>query len=273
MTTKKLPKIPASEWMSLATGIAIFAIAEAVLFLNGYTSLMLNSVAALILASAMSYGIFAVKKKLKRIISAVNKLLTFMSYAVLAVIMIPMYLCEAVWFVLKAIPKIMEAIAKGLYAFCMKLPEYLGTLGLWIGILLLNLAMIPVLAIYLTIYGLVFALSGSTAKIMLKHYDAFGHKILNPIEKYISFELITTLIVLCVAAAIGAEILNLVSTADMITASNAANVTSNGGQALTAMATFSSYLPVFAIVVVAVAIGIALKYYLTGAAAYAAAAA
>ena len=157
------------------------------------------------------------------------------------------------------------ALIKGLPKF---LRAFIPSMIRTIGILLLNLIMIPILAIYLTVYGLIFSLSGSTNKIMLAHYDALGHRLCAPLEEYLHYDAIVVLITTIIVVYVGALVINGIQTASSITSANAAMAAN--GMGLSASATLVSYVPLFATVILVVFIILLLRSFLTGSIAYAA---
>jgi hypothetical protein len=250
---KELPPIPLSEWLILAAGILIFAATEGILFLKGFTNLFLNSIAALLLAAGINYAVFGVQNKLKLISKAFASLLA-------ALPLIPVALVAVLVLALRSALLI---VINFLYA----LPKLLPAIAYWLGIALLNIIAIPFFAVYLTIYGMIFSLSGSMAKIMLRHYDAFGHKLIAPVEKYLNLDMIYIIIALGVAVGVGILISNLFQTASSITAAD--SVAAASGNALNAFALVVSYVPVFVFVIAILLLAVLYWFFRTGAEAFA----
>ena len=249
--TKNLPPIPAIEWVILGIGIILFGISEVILYASGYTDLLLNTIASLMAASIINYGVFHLKKIAKRLVSAIKMLASFIQSipryiagAIYIIILGIVYLLAGILFILGLIPPFIKWLIKVLpKVIAFIIPAF----ALLVGILLLNVVMIPVLAIYLTIYGLIFSLSGGASKILLKHYDAFGHEMIAPVEEYILYEFIVFLIMVGITIVLLWSISAGLETTSSIAATNAANAAV--GNTLSMSGTLLSYLPVFAFII------------------------
>ena len=261
--TRKLPPIPKKEWIILGIGVTLFAISQATLMLNGYSDLTINTIVSFVLASMIAYLSFAVKNKLKLIAEGLTKIASLL-------LAIPLGLLS----ILFAIPLLFVKMINLFISFLNKLPslliallEFIPYVFGFIGTVLLNVALVPVLAIYFTIYGMIFSLSGSMAKIMLKHYYALGERMMKPFEKHLHLEVTVFLVVISACVFTAAEILSGVNTSLAVTDANSAAFAAGNG--LTAMGTVASYLPVFIILIFIVAIAAMLRFFFTGMGAYA----
>jgi hypothetical protein len=107
---KELPPIPLSEWLILVAGILIFAATEGILFLKGFTNILLNSIAALLLAAGINYVVFGVQNKLKLISKAFASLLR-------ALPLIPVALAAALVLALRSTPAAPATANKGEAAY------------------------------------------------------------------------------------------------------------------------------------------------------------
>ena len=238
--TNKLPKIPAKEWITLIVGIVLFSSTEVILFTGGYTNLLINTAVAIVLTAIINYTVFGIKNKLQKIVRAY--------YAINRAIV---WFFHTIYNIILAIPKTLLIIVRA------------------IGIMLLNLAMIPIFAVYLTIYGILISFTGGTNKIMMKHYDALGRRMTAPIEKYLHLEAIIAFIMIAIIAGIIALIITTFQSASSIATTNAANLAA--GNSLTTFGTVASYLPVFIIIIVIAVIIFILRYFFAGAGAFVAA--
>ena len=255
---KKLAKIPASEWIALGIGIAFFITAQIALFAYGFTNLLINTIASVILASIINYGLLGVKHKFQKAVSALAKIAEFIGS-------IPIGIGIAIYNILSAIGQFIVAIPNALITFIRAIPALFKGLG----VVLLNIVLIPLIVIYFTIYGMIFSLSGSTAKIMLSHYDALGRRMLKPFEKYLHLEAIVAIVVVGIVLYVATLVLAGIQTGVSITASDTAYAAAGNG--LTAMGTIASYAPILLIVIIIGAIIYLLHFFRAGLGAYAAA--
>jgi len=230
MAKEKLTQIPIREWMTLAIGIVFFGIINGILYLYGYSNLLINAVVSFIITGAINYFVFSLKNKMQKIVSAIGKLITLL----------------------------------------LTIPKLIQTAGRYFVIVLLNLIMIPILAVYLTIYGMLFSLSGGANKIMFEHYDAFGHRMIKPIEKYLQYETVVGVITIGIILAVSFQILSAFQSASSITTADTTLAASGNG--LTALGTLTSYLPVFAITLAIGIIIYLLMNFMRGASGFASAA-
>lgn len=237
-------------------GLAIFATAEILLYLNGYTSLLLNTAASIAFAALINFGVFGIKNKLKRIVGVTKKLISL-------IVALPTFLASSLMAAFQMLWELIPASLRALLGFLKMVPALIGAAIETLAILTINLLILPFLAAYLIIYGLILSLSGGQNRIMLKHYDAFGKRMFKPLEKYIRMEAIISIVVIFVIVAVGALILSSLMTATDITNSNAA--AANAGYAMNTVGTAISYLPVLAILIGAAFIILIWKMFSLGA--------
>ena len=255
MRTKKQAKIPLKEWLILGIGIVLFAGTEIALFFSGYMNLLLNTAMAFLIAAATNFITFKVKNKLKRIARAMQTLWVIVQ-------VLPMIIYSAMLYVARYCIIFLLAIPKWLYRLVKSLPAILRGIIILLTIVALNASMVPLVGIYFTIYGMLLSLTGGAAKIMLRHYDAFGRRLLKPLRRYIFPEVIVAVLAIAMVAAVAVYTMNAVATAAGVASADTAMAAAGNG--LSAMGTVASYLPVFAIVAIAVIILLILRYLLTG---------
>ena len=231
MADKKLHSIPQKEWVVLSIGVIIFAISEALLVIEGYTDLLLNAIISFVFASLINFVVFRVQNKIHRLVSLIQRTIA------------------------------------GLVILIKSIPQYVLWILEFVGIAFVNLVTIPVIAIYFTIYGIVLSLSGGTSETILQHYDAFGHRMIAPIEKYLHLDIIVNLIVIGFIAVITMLILLSFQSAVSVTSANAANAAYDNG--VTGLSEIWTYLPVLGLAVFIVIIIFVLRAFMTGAAAFA----
>lgn len=263
---KKIPKIPIKEWIALAAGIVLFILTELALYSNGYNNVLINSIVSFAIASLLSYGLFAINNKARKLINAATTLISLL-------VAIPMGIILFLW----AIPVMMVGIIIGLIStlkiVIISMPylfigiiKSIPKLVKGTGVFVLNIALVPLLTIYFTIYGMIYSLSGSTAKIMLRHYHAFGEKMIRPFKKHLHLDIVVFSVVMIIIIAVLAEVLNGIQTSIAVSASD--NAYAMAGNGLSAMGTITSFAPVFIIVLVAIGLLVLLRYFFSGVAGF-----
>lgn len=240
MNQKNLPSIPIKEWIVLGIGVCLFCASEIILFYSGFTLLWLNSIASLILATLINFTVFRVENKFKKILSLVNAIKILL-------LSIHRFVFWAIADFFEIIPNWIKRIVDLLKSF----PEFLGIgfslLVVVLGILALNAIFAPILLIYLTIYGLIISLSAGISKTILLHYDAFGHRMIKPVEKYLNIAAIVSLGLAVIVGAVVLLVLQSFTTVSSVTSADASMAASGNG--LSGMNTIISYLPLMGLVV------------------------